>query len=72
MERPPKTIDELKLSQFKFPIKILKMERNSLNNRFLPFEAIRTEAVFIFDDDTRHLNASFIKGAFRYFRCLLI
>ena len=33
------------------PIVILKTEKNSLNNRFKPYDAIETEAILSLDDD---------------------
>ncbi|TRY61613.1 hypothetical protein TCAL_13764 [Tigriopus californicus] len=36
-----------------FPVRILRADQNSLNNRLLPFDIINTEAIFLMDDDTR-------------------
>ena len=44
---------------------MIKTEKNSLNNRFLPFEVIKTEAVLSMDDDTM-LRQDEIIFAFRY------
>lgn len=33
------------------PVEFLKMTKNSLNNRFVPWDRIKTEAVFSLDDD---------------------
>lgn len=41
------------------------MSKNSLNNRFLPFEAIETEAILSIDDDS-HLRHDEIIFGFRY------
>jgi len=43
----------------------IQMEKNSLNNRFFPFDAIETDAVLSIDDDVyvSHENLLF---AFRY------
>lgn len=49
------------------PIMVVKVDRNSLNNRFLPFDAIETDAVFSMDDDTP-LRADEIVFAFRVWR----
>ncbi len=35
------------------PVRLIRPERNSLNNRLLPYEAIDTECVMQIDDDTR-------------------
>ena len=40
------------------------MEKNSLNNRFIPFESIHTEAVLSIDDDV-YLRHDEIQFAFR-------
>lgn len=34
------------------PIKVVKTDRNSLNNRFLPYDEIETDAILSIDDDT--------------------
>lgn len=44
---------------------VIKASRNSLNNRFLPFDAIETEAVLSIDDDA-HLRHDEIMFGFRY------
>lgn len=58
---------------FKYHIKIyfsnifeqvIKAPRNSLNNRFLPFDAIETEAVLSIDDDA-HLRHDEVMFGFR-------
>ena len=41
------------------------MKKNSLNNRFLPFESIETEAILSIDDDA-HLRHDEIVFGFRY------
>ena len=43
---------------------VVRAERNSLNNRFLPFTNIETEAVLSIDDDV-HLRHDEIQFAFR-------
>lgn len=45
-------------------LQVVKVERNSLNNRFLPLDSIQTEAVLSLDDDT-HLRREEIDIAFR-------
>lgn len=49
------------------PVIVLKMSKNSLNNRFLPFEAIETEAILSIDDDS-HLRHDEIVFGFRVWR----
>ena len=44
---------------------VIKAPRNSLNNRFLPFDSIETEAVLSVDDDA-HLRHDEIMFGFRY------
>jgi len=43
---------------------VVKSARNSLNNRFLPYDAIETEAVLSVDDDA-HLRHDEIMFGFR-------
>ena len=49
------------------PIKVIKSEKNSLNNRFMPFDEIETEAVLSMDDDV-HLRHDEIILGFRVWR----
>jgi len=49
-------------------LKVVKASRNSLNNRFLPYDAIETEAVLSVDDDT-HLRHHEIVFGFRSVYC---
>lgn len=49
------------------PIAIVRSSRNSLNNRFLPYDVIDTEAVLCIDDDA-HLRHDEIIFAFRVWR----
>lgn len=46
-------------------IQVIQAAKNSLNNRFLPYEAIETEAVLSVDDDA-HLRHDEIIFGFRY------
>lgn len=46
------------------PIVVVRTSKNSLNNRFLPYEQIDTEAVLCVDDDA-HLRHDEIVFAFR-------
>lgn len=48
------------------PVHVVKTRKNSLNNRFLPYDVIETEAILSVDDDT-HLRPDEINFAFRYF-----
>ncbi|XP_027201904.2 exostosin-3-like [Dermatophagoides pteronyssinus] len=48
-------------------IVVIKSERNSLNNRFIPFDEIKTEAILSIDDDT-NLRHDEIIFAFRVWR----
>lgn len=45
-------------------IQVIKASRNSLNNRFLPFDAIETEAILSVDDDA-HLRHDEMMFGFR-------
>ena len=49
------------------PIHVIRTETNSLNNRFLPFDAIETEAALSVDDDA-HLRHDEIIFGFRVWR----
>lgn len=61
-EKPPSS--DLKWPEIGVPIKIVKAAKNSLNNRFLPFDAIETEAILSIDDDA-HLRHDEIVFGFR-------
>lgn len=63
--RPPAS--DLQWPDIGVPIHVVKTERNSLNNRFLPFSAIETEAVLSVDDDA-HLRHDEIIFGFRVWR----
>lgn len=49
------------------PLQVVRGKGNSLNNRFLPFENIRTEGVFCLDDDIS-ITTEEIEMAFRVWR----
>lgn len=49
------------------PIEVVKVNRNSLNNRFLPYDSIETDAVLSLDDDSP-LRPDEIVFAFRVWR----
>ena len=53
----------LKLN-LKLSLQVISARKNSLNNRFLPFDAIETEAVLSVDDDA-HLRHDEIIFGFR-------
>lgn len=44
--------------------KVIKSKKNSLNNRFLPYDTIETEAILSVDDDA-HLRHDEIVFGFR-------
>ncbi len=48
-----------------FYFQVIKTAKNSLNNRFLPYDAIETEAILSIDDDA-HLRQDEITFGFRY------
>lgn len=58
---------DLPLPDMGSPIKIVQVTRNSLNNRFLPFDEIETDAILSLDDDTP-LRQDEIIFAFRVWR----
>lgn len=49
---------------FSFTTQVVKATKNSLNNRFLPYDEIETEAVLSVDDDA-HLRHDEIMFGFR-------
>ncbi|XP_013195012.2 exostosin-3 [Amyelois transitella] len=49
------------------PVAVIRASKNSLNNRFLPYHVIETEAVLCVDDDA-HLRHDEIVFAFRVWR----
>ncbi|XP_050542676.1 exostosin-3 isoform X2 [Daktulosphaira vitifoliae] len=51
--KPP--LEDLRWPEIGVPIHVIHAAKNSLNNRFLPYEAIETEAVLSVDDDA-HLR----------------
>ncbi|KAJ8683504.1 hypothetical protein QAD02_019296 [Eretmocerus hayati] len=64
---PKPAAEDLRWPDIGVPIHIIKAKRNSLNNRFLPFDAIETEAVLSVDDDA-HLRHDEIMFGFRVWR----
>ncbi|XP_043283705.1 exostosin-3 [Venturia canescens] len=63
--KPP--MEDLRWPDIGVPIVVIKAPRNSLNNRFLPFDSIETEAVLSVDDDA-HLRHDEIMFGFRVWR----
>lgn len=63
--KPPS--EDLRWPDIKVPIQVIRAERNSLNNRFLPYSEIETEAVLSVDDDA-HLRHDEIVFGFRVWR----
>ncbi|KAG5883053.1 hypothetical protein JTB14_010441 [Gonioctena quinquepunctata] len=63
--RPPSA--ELRWPDIGAPIHIVKAARNSLNNRFLPLDNLKTEAILSVDDDA-HLRHDEILFGFRVWR----
>ncbi|KAH8311749.1 hypothetical protein KR044_007870, partial [Drosophila immigrans] len=64
---PQPPLDDLSWPVVGVPVSVVRAPRNSLNNRFLPFDVIETEAVFSVDDDA-HLQHDEILFAFRIWR----
>eukprot|EP01134_Creolimax_fragrantissima_P001391 CFRG1391T1 len=52
-EDPTEELTQVKIRKGGPPVNILKMEQNSMNNRFVPWREIRTAAVYIVDMDIR-------------------
>lgn len=53
-----------------FVFQVIKGDKNSLNNRFIPYDLIDTEAILSMDDDI-YLRYDEIELAFRYISLLL-
>lgn len=64
-EVPPSP--DLRWPEIGVPIVVMKTSKNSLNNRFLPYTSIETEAVLSVDDDA-HLRHDEIIFGFRVWR----
>ncbi|XP_059487728.1 exostosin-3 [Neocloeon triangulifer] len=63
--KPP--AEDLRWPDIGVPVQVIKAGRNSLNNRFLPYDAIETEAILSVDDDA-HLRPDEILFGFRVWR----
>ena len=66
--RDPETVDELrdvKLDGAAASVVVVRPHANSLNNRLVPYDVIRTECVMQLDDDTRYLTTDQIRHGFR-------
>lgn len=59
--------EDLRWPDIGVPLHLIRAKKNSLNNRFLPYELIETEAVLSVDDDT-HLRHDEIMFGFRVWR----
>ncbi|XP_059165262.1 exostosin-like 3 [Physella acuta] len=64
-ESPPSV--DLRWPEIGVPIEVLRTRKNSLNNRFLPYDSIETEAILSIDDDA-HLRHDEIVFGFRVWR----
>ncbi|KAL1494285.1 hypothetical protein ABEB36_009908 [Hypothenemus hampei] len=58
---------ELRWPEIGVPVHVIKAARNSLNNRFLPLDNLKTEAILSVDDDA-HLRHDEILFGFRVWR----
>ncbi|KAF4528806.1 hypothetical protein B566_EDAN017309 [Ephemera danica] len=61
--KPP--VEDLRWPDIGVPVHVIKAGRNSLNNRFLPYDVIETEAILSVDDDA-HLRHDEIMFGFSY------
>ncbi|XP_043213542.1 exostosin-3-like isoform X1 [Amphibalanus amphitrite] len=64
---PEPPADTLQWPNVGVPVEVVRVGKNSLNNRFLPFDAIETDAVLSIDDDA-HLRHDEIVFGFRVWR----
>lgn len=63
--KPPSP--DLRWPEIGVPIEVIRAKKNSLNNRFLPYSSIETEAILSVDDDA-HLRHDEIVFGFRVWR----
>ncbi|CAO1401237.1 unnamed protein product [Diamesa serratosioi] len=63
--KPP--LEDLRWPDIGVKVEVVRAARNSLNNRFLPYDSIETEAVLSVDDDA-HLRHDEILFGFRVWR----
>ena len=67
--RDPETVDELREVRLDdgdaASVVVVRPHANSLNNRLVPYDVIKTECVMQLDDDTRYLTTDQIKHGFR-------
>ncbi|XP_049801085.1 exostosin-3-like isoform X4 [Schistocerca nitens] len=63
--KPP--LEDMRWPDIGVPVHVVKASRNSLNNRFLPYDAIETEAVLSLDDDSKLRHDEIVFG-FRVWR----
>lgn len=52
--KPP--LEDLRWPEIGVQVEVVRAARNSLNNRFLPYDSIETEAVLSVDDDAQYVN----------------
>ena len=67
--RDPETVDELREVRLDdgdaASVVVVRPHANSLNNRLVPYDIIKTECVMQLDDDTRYLTTEQINHGFR-------
>lgn len=49
---------------------VVKVAKNSLNNRFIPYDVIETDAIFSIDDDVEMRHDEILLG-FRYVKYIV-
>lgn len=52
--KPP--LEDLRWPEIGVQVEVIRAARNSLNNRFLPYDSIETEAVLSVDDDAQYVH----------------
>jgi len=60
------SVADLSLTNIGVPIHVVNSSINSLNNRFLPYDIIETDAVATMDDDVRGMSPYTIRRALKY------
>lgn len=66
VDNPPNNETLRPLDMGDIPLHVIMPKKNSLLNRFIPWDVIGTKCVLIIDDDIRHLTPEMIDWGFRW------
>ncbi|CAL8078510.1 unnamed protein product [Calicophoron daubneyi] len=64
---PKGSLENVSWPRLHVPVYVVQSKRNSLNNRFLPYDLIKTDAIFSLDDDSRPSQRAILE-TFRLWR----